>query len=65
MAIELLTEGRPIGQLRASRPKAPGLAQAGLPALGLVLLPKGVDRFADQSALAAAAPHTSGSALRQ
>jgi hypothetical protein len=32
MAIELLTEGRPIGQLRASRPKAPGLAQAGLPA---------------------------------
>ena len=60
MAIELLTEGRPIGQLRASSPQAPGLAQTGQLALGLVLLQKGVDRLADQGAMAAATAESQG-----
>jgi hypothetical protein len=65
VAIELLTEGRPIGQLRASSPQAPGLAQTGQLALGLVLLQKGVDRFADQGALAAAAAQGQGLVYEQ
>jgi hypothetical protein len=61
--VEFKAQGRPVGEIAALRPETAELAQPGQAPLGLLLLQEGIDRLADQSALAAATAQGQGPAI--